>query len=104
MFAFIISIEYQMTVEARDVEGTGLLATVPLIIRILDVNDETPVFENAPFHFTLTSDMRNFSSRAFIKVCIMDEALLALHVEMSHLSGHTCSRIWHACRSSISTI
>lgn len=99
-----MSLEYQMTVEARDMEGTGLLATVPLIIRILDVNDETPVFENAPFHFTLTSDMRNFSNRAFIKVCIMDEALLALDVEMSHLLGHTCSRLRHACLSSISKI
>lgn len=49
-------------------EGTGLLATVPLVIRILDVNDETPMFENAPFHFTLTPDLRNFSTRAFIKV------------------------------------
>ena len=57
-----------MTVEARDMEGSGLLATASLIIRILDVNDETPVFENTPYHFTLTSDMRNFSTRAFIKV------------------------------------
>lgn len=57
-----------MTVEARDMEGLGLLTTVQLIIRILDVNDETPIFENSVFHFTLTSDLRNFSTRAFVKV------------------------------------
>lgn len=57
-----------MTVEARDMEGTGLLATVPLVIRILDVNDETPSFDNNQYHFTLSSDLRNFSTQAFVKV------------------------------------
>lgn len=65
MFVFI---EYRLTVEARDMDGNGLATTVPLIIRMLDINDETPVFQDTPIQFVLTQDMRNFTERAFIKV------------------------------------
>lgn len=49
-------------------DGGGLATTVPLIIHVLDINDETPVFQDMPIQFVLTQDMRNFTERAFIKV------------------------------------
>lgn len=48
--------------------GGGLATTVPLIIHVLDINDETPVFQDTPIQFVLTQDTRNFTERAFIKV------------------------------------
>lgn len=44
-----------------------LLVQVPLIIQLIDVNDETPMFEKALYEFILTSDLRNFTIPAFIK-------------------------------------
>jgi len=49
-------------------DGGGLVTTVPLIIHVLDINDETPVFQDMPIQFVLNQDMRNFTERAFIKV------------------------------------
>lgn len=40
---------------------------VPLIIHLIDVNDETPTFEKSLYEFILTSDLRNFTIPAFIK-------------------------------------
>lgn len=40
---------------------------VPLIIQLIDVNDETPVFEKSLYEFILTTDLRNFTIPAFIK-------------------------------------
>lgn len=57
-----------MTVEARDMEGVGNKATVPLIIKLLDVNDNTPEFERQVFEFILQPNLKNFTSRAFVKV------------------------------------
>ncbi|KAL4084794.1 hypothetical protein QTP88_027696 [Uroleucon formosanum] len=66
------SAEYRLTVEARDMDGSGLATTVPLIIHVLDINDETPVFQDMPIQFVLTQDMRNFTERAFIKAIDKD--------------------------------
>lgn len=49
-------------------DGIGLAATVPLIIHVLDINDETPIFQDTPIQFILTQDMRNFTERAVVKV------------------------------------
>lgn len=49
-------------------DGGGLATTVPLIVHVLDINDETPVFQDTPIQFVLSQDMRNFTERAFIKV------------------------------------
>lgn len=38
-----------------------------MIIQLIDVNDETPIFEKALYEFILTSDLRNFTIPAFIK-------------------------------------
>lgn len=40
---------------------------VPLIIQLIDVNDETPQFEKTLYEFILTSDLKNFTIPAFIK-------------------------------------
>ncbi|VVC33823.1 Hypothetical protein CINCED_3A009224 [Cinara cedri] len=66
------SAEYRLTVEARDMDGSGLATTVPLIIHVLDINDETPVFQDMPIQFVLSQDMRNFTERAFIKAIDKD--------------------------------
>lgn len=44
-----------------------LSTQVPLIIQMIDVNDETPQFEKALYEFILTSDLKNFTIPAFIK-------------------------------------
>lgn len=60
--------EYHFMVEARDNDGTGLLATVPLTVQVLDVNDEAPKFLRDPMDFILAEDGLSFTERAFIKV------------------------------------
>ncbi|KAL0280631.1 UNVERIFIED_CONTAM: hypothetical protein PYX00_001863 [Menopon gallinae] len=64
--------EYRLTVEARDMEGFGNRADVPLVIKLLDVNDETPQFERQVFEFILQPNLRNFTSRAFVKATDKD--------------------------------
>lgn len=59
--------EYHFYVEARDDDGTGNIAQVPLILKVSDVNDEMPIFEKSVYEFILTPDLRNFTSPAFIK-------------------------------------
>lgn len=59
--------EYHLYIEARDNEGTGNRAQVPLIIKMIDVNDETPIFEKPVYEFILSPDLRNFTTPAFIK-------------------------------------
>jgi hypothetical protein len=38
-----------------------------LIIKLIDVNDETPIFEKALYEFILTTDLKNFTIPAYIK-------------------------------------
>lgn len=38
-----------------------------MIIQLIDVNDETPIFEKALYEFILTIDLKNFTIPAFIK-------------------------------------
>lgn len=59
--------EYNFYVEARDNEGNGNRAQVPLIIKLIDVNDEAPIFEKDLYEFILSVDLRNFTVPAFIK-------------------------------------
>ncbi|XP_049282188.1 cadherin-86C isoform X2 [Anopheles funestus] len=58
--------EYHLYVEARDDDGIGNRAQVPLVIRLIDVNDETPTFEKSLYEFILAADLRNFTVPAFI--------------------------------------
>ncbi|XP_062701154.1 cadherin-86C isoform X1 [Aedes albopictus] len=59
--------EYHLYVEARDNEGIGNRAQVLLVIRLIDVNDETPTFEKSLYEFILSPNLRNFTVPAFIK-------------------------------------
>jgi len=65
-------------------DGNGLATTVPLIIHVLDINDETPVFQDTPIQFVLTQDMRNFTERAFIKVDSFSYFNDAVHIYKYH--------------------
>ncbi|XP_037974963.2 cadherin-86C [Plutella xylostella] len=59
-------------VEARDNEGVGLRVTVPLIIKLLDVNDNPPEFERSLYEFVLSPSLNNFTSSAFVKAIDKD--------------------------------
>ncbi|XP_039438317.1 cadherin-86C isoform X2 [Culex pipiens pallens] len=59
--------EYHLYVEARDDDGIGNRAQVLLVIRLIDVNDETPTFEKSLYEFILSQNLRNFTVPAFIK-------------------------------------
>lgn len=58
--------EYHLYVEARDNDGTGNRAQVPLIIKIIDVNDETPIFEKELYEFILSPNLKSFTSVAIV--------------------------------------
>ncbi|XP_047513751.1 cadherin-86C isoform X2 [Pieris napi] len=59
-------------VEARDNDGVGLRVTVPLIIKLLDVNDNPPEFERTLYEFVLSPNLSNFTSSAFVKAVDKD--------------------------------
>ncbi|RVE52966.1 hypothetical protein evm_002443 [Chilo suppressalis] len=59
-------------VEARDNDGVGLRVTVPLIIKLLDVNDNPPEFERSLYEFVLSPSLNNFTSTAFVKAVDKD--------------------------------
>lgn len=43
-----------------------------MIIQLIDVNDETPIFEKTLYEFILTTDLKNFTIPAFIKAIDSD--------------------------------
>ncbi|XP_034826855.1 cadherin-86C [Maniola hyperantus] len=59
-------------VEARDNDGVGLRVTVPLIIKLLDVNDNPPEFERTLYEFVLSPNLNNFTSAAYVKAVDKD--------------------------------
>lgn len=60
--------EISLTIEARDTEGTGRSSTVPLIIHLLDVNDNAPQFVGLPYETNLTPDLSRFTSKVVVQV------------------------------------
>ncbi|XP_018055353.1 PREDICTED: uncharacterized protein LOC108691909 [Atta colombica] len=64
--------QLQLTVIARDENGKGNTGEVPLIVNLLDVNDNAPIFEKNTYEFTLNSDLTNFSTSAIIKATDAD--------------------------------
>ncbi|KAH8383863.1 hypothetical protein KR009_010934 [Drosophila setifemur] len=58
--------EYHLYVEARDMDGEGNRAQVPLIIKLIDVNDETPIFDKDLYEFILSPDLLGFTTTAVI--------------------------------------
>ncbi|XP_076753345.1 uncharacterized protein LOC143424872 [Xylocopa sonorina] len=61
-----------LCVEARDEDGNGNAGVVTLIVNLLDVNDNSPIFEKDVYEFMLNSDLTNFTSPAFIKAIDID--------------------------------
>ncbi|XP_039305900.1 cadherin-86C isoform X3 [Solenopsis invicta] len=64
--------QLQLTITARDENGKGNMGTVPLIVNLLDVNDNAPIFEKDTYEFALNSDLTNFSTPAIIKATDAD--------------------------------
>ncbi|XP_055696679.1 cadherin-86C isoform X1 [Lutzomyia longipalpis] len=64
--------EFHFYVEARDDDGRGNRAQAPFILKLIDVNDEIPIFEKRIYEFTLSNDMRSFTTPAFIKAIDAD--------------------------------
>ncbi|KAG5330839.1 CAD86 protein, partial [Acromyrmex heyeri] len=64
--------QLQLIVIARDENGKGNTGEVPLIVNLLDVNDNAPIFEKNAYEFTLNSDLTNFSTPAIIKATDAD--------------------------------
>lgn len=63
--------QLQLTINARDENGKGNTGTAPLIVNLLDVNDNAPIFEKDVYEFALNSDLTNFSTPAIIKVNLL---------------------------------
>ncbi len=49
-------------------DGTGRSTTVPLVIRLLDVNDNAPQFVNLPYETSLTPDLSRLTSKIIVQV------------------------------------
>uniref|UniRef100_A0ABD2XJQ4 Cadherin domain-containing protein n=1 Tax=Trichogramma kaykai TaxID=54128 RepID=A0ABD2XJQ4_9HYME len=62
----------ELMIEARDEDGRGLRGVATLIVNILDVNDNAPIFERAVYDFALNGDLSNFTAPAFIKAVDAD--------------------------------
>lgn len=67
-----VMLEYRLYVEATDENGNGNRATVPLIIKLIDVNDNAPQFERNLYEFILSPSLSNFTFPAFIKAIDKD--------------------------------
>ncbi|KAL6437555.1 hypothetical protein ACFW04_004177 [Cataglyphis niger] len=64
--------QLQLTVYARDENGNGNTGVASLIVNLLDVNDNAPIFEKNAYEFTLNSDLTNFTTPAIIKATDAD--------------------------------
>lgn len=60
--------QLQLTVQAQDENGKGNQGIVPLTVNLLDVNDNTPIFDKDIYEFMLNFDLTNFTTTAIIKV------------------------------------
>lgn len=65
-------LEYHLYVEARDNDGSGNSAQVPLILKIIDINDNAPIFEKQIYEFILLSNLKNFTVPAFVRATDAD--------------------------------
>ncbi|XP_052132091.1 cadherin-86C-like, partial [Frankliniella occidentalis] len=83
-----VAAEFRVDVEARDENGAGLRSTVPLIIRVLDVNDETPHFVREPYELILAPDRASFSSPVFLQATDADAESPNNQVRYEILSGN----------------
>ena len=56
-------VRIDLLVEARDSQGTGRAATVPLAVHLADENDSAPRFVGLPYETSLTPDLSRLASR-----------------------------------------
>lgn len=80
--------EYHLYVEARDNDGTGNRAQVPLIIKLIDVNDEIPTFEKDLYEFILSSDSQSFTTPAIIHAVDRDATAPNNEVRYEIINGN----------------
>ncbi|KZC14888.1 Cadherin-86C [Dufourea novaeangliae] len=67
-----VAAKLELTVEARDENGNGNRGVALLIVNLLDVNDNPPIFEKDIYDFMLNGDLTNFTSPAVIKALDAD--------------------------------
>ena len=60
--------QLRLSVEARDTNGKGLRGVVPLVVNLLDVNDNAPIFDKPIYELTLNAEFTNFTMPVFLKV------------------------------------
>lgn len=80
--------EYHLYVEARDNDGTGNRAQVPLVIKLIDVNDETPTFEKDVYEFILAPDLKSFTTPAIIHATDKDATAPNNEVRYEIINGN----------------
>uniref|UniRef100_W8B9X2 Cadherin-86C n=1 Tax=Ceratitis capitata TaxID=7213 RepID=W8B9X2_CERCA len=80
--------EYHLYVEARDNDGTGNRAQVPLVIKLIDVNDESPIFEKDLYEFILAPDLKSFTSPAIIHAIDKDATAPNNEVRYEIINGN----------------
>ncbi|XP_030382490.1 cadherin-86C [Scaptodrosophila lebanonensis] len=80
--------EYHLYVEARDMSGEGNRAQIPLIIKIIDVNDESPVFEYDLYEFLLATDHKGFITTAYIHAADKDATAPNNEVRYELINGN----------------
>lgn len=80
--------EYHLYVEARDMDGAGNRAQVPLIIKLIDVNDEAPVFDKDLYEFILATDLMGFTTSAFIHATDKDATAPNNEVRYELINGN----------------
>ncbi|XP_037828546.1 cadherin-86C isoform X2 [Lucilia sericata] len=80
--------EYHLYVEARDNDGTGNRAQVPLVIKMIDVNDETPIFEKDVYEFILAPDLKSFTTTAVIRAVDKDATAPNNEVRYELINGN----------------
>lgn len=50
---------YRLTLNVQDSTASPLTASVPLTVTVLDVNDNSPLFSQSSFSFTVSEDTEN---------------------------------------------
>ncbi|XP_064554419.1 cadherin-86C isoform X2 [Drosophila montana] len=80
--------EYHLYVEARDMDGIGNRAQVPLIIKLIDVNDEVPIFDKDLYEFILATDLLGFTTSAFIHATDKDATAPNNEVRYELINGN----------------
>lgn len=59
---------YSLTLEAKD--GGNRTTTANILVNVIDVNDNTPIFEHSEYRRNIREGSENFQPQFFIKVII----------------------------------